>query len=519
MTSIRGARSQRINTFNVLILCFVGLGSMSYGYTASIIGTTLGQPSFIKYFELDTRSNGTDLLSTTNGLFQAGGVVGTLLLPIVSDRWGRKWGIAISAILAIISGTVLSGSTHIGEFIAFRFIAGASAFMILAAVPIWMNEVVPVKMRAGLVDIHAVFLVLGYTIQGWVGFGFFFWKGGGQNQWRPPLALQCAWPFFLLCGLFWIPESPRWLIMKDRIDEARIILDRLHSDPNDPDNEYARSEFYQIRKQIAIDKLLDSSWVGMFKKPSYRKRALLAVGTTFFIQCSGVLVINNYGPTLYKNLGFSPVKQLLYPAAWLTLTLGINTMAIPLVDRFPRNKYIAAGILGCMACLIVEAALVANFVPSNNQSALLAAVAMFFLFQIPYGFCLDGTQFAYLGELFPTHLRAKGVSLGVAMISFTNIIWLQAAPTAFITIGWKFYLVFIIPGTIGGIIVWIWFPNTNGLPLEEIAAIFGDEDEVAVYQREVVIDGGQIRDLHQEAKEKQEVYTEDMGVGDGTNRA
>lgn len=223
--------------------------------------------------------------------------------------------------------------------------------------------------------------------------------------------------------------------MQDRNDEARAILNRLHSDPNDPNDDYASSEYYQITKQIAIDRTLDSTWVTMFRKPSYRKRAFLAIGTTFFIQCSGVLVINNYGPTLYRNLGFSEVKQLLYPAAWLTLTLGINAMAIPLVDLFPRNKYISVGILGCMVTLIIEAALVANFVPSNNQAALQAAVAMFFLFQIPYGLCLDGkcpdsiptllilcthtrlgTQFAYLGELFPTHLRAKGVSLGVATI-------------------------------------------------------------------------------------------------------
>jgi hypothetical protein len=81
--------------------------------------------------------------------------------------------------------------------------------------------------------------------------------------------------------------------MNDRIDEARIILDRLHSDPSDPDNDYARSEFYQIQKQIAIDRTLGSSWITMFRKPSYRKRAFLAIGTTFFIQCSGVLVINS----------------------------------------------------------------------------------------------------------------------------------------------------------------------------------------------------------------------------------
>ncbi len=77
-------------------------------------------------------------------------------------------------------------------------------------------------------------------------------------------------------------------------------------------------------------------------------------------------------------------------------------MAMPLVDRFPRNKYIAFGVLGCMATLIVEAALVANFVPSDNHAALSAAVAMFFVFQVFYGLCLDGTQFSYLGELFPT---------------------------------------------------------------------------------------------------------------------
>ena len=109
--------------------------------------------------------------------------------------------------------------------------------------------------------------------------------------------------------------------------------------------------------------------------------------------------------------------------------------------------------MGCMLSLIIEAALVAEFVPSTNYAALQAAVAMFFIFQVFYGMCLDGTQFSYLGEIFPTHLRAKGMCLGVAMISLMNIIWLQSAPTAFVKIGWKFYLCFIIPGTIGAVIM------------------------------------------------------------------
>jgi len=142
----------------------------------------------------------------------------------------------------------------------------------------------------------------------------------------------------------------------------------------------------------------------------------------------------------------------------------------------------------CVACLIVEAALVAEFVPSNNTTALRAAVAMLFVYVVFYSLCLDGTQFSYLGEIFPTHLRAKGVCLGVSMISFMNIIWLQSAPTAFKNIGWKFYLCFIIPGFIGATVMWFYFPNTNGLPLEEVAVIFGDADEVAIYQRDLTID-------------------------------
>jgi len=86
---------QKVNAHTIFVLCMLGFGSISYGYNASIIGTTLGQPSFIAYMGLDTNPNGTDLESTTNGLFQTGGVIGTLLLPWVADKYGRKWACAV----------------------------------------------------------------------------------------------------------------------------------------------------------------------------------------------------------------------------------------------------------------------------------------------------------------------------------------------------------------------------------------------------------------------------------------
>ncbi|OAP54331.1 MFS transporter, SP family, sugar:H+ symporter [Fonsecaea erecta] len=493
-------RSQGVNFGLIAVLAVLGFGSLTYGYTAAIIGTTLGQPTFIKYFELDTRPNGTDLISTTNGLFQTGGVIGTLCLPWVLDKYGRKWACAVPAVLAIISGACMAGAVHIGMFIAFRFVAGASAFMVLAAVPVFMAEIVPVHLRGALVDIHGVMLVLGYVVQAWIGFGFYFWQSGSSVTWRPPVAVQCFFPLCLLVGLLFVPESPRWLVMQGRESEAEQIIYKLHRNKKDPDNLAAKAEFYQIQQQIAIERTLGSSWMHMFRRPSYRKRTMFGVSVGVIIQCGGVLVINNYGPSLYRLLGFSPVKQLLYPAAWLTFALGLNVISMFLIDHFPRNKYIAFGVSGCVCALICEAALVANFVPSDNHAALQAAVAMLFVYQLFYGLCLDGPQFAYIGELFPTHLRAKGVCLTVAGISAMNIIWLQSAPTAFEKIGWKFYLAFIIPASIGAIVMWFYFPNTKGVPLEEIGVLFGETDEVAVYQRDIEVDhiNHTIHDRHHE---------------------
>jgi MFS family permease len=112
--------------------------------------------------------------------------------------------------LILVSGALLAGSVHIGMFLAFRFFAGAGAFMILAAVPIWMAEVVPAYLRGFLVQTHAVVLVIGYMCASWLGFGIFHWENGGDVTWRIPFAIQCFWPLCLLLGLWWVPESRKY---------------------------------------------------------------------------------------------------------------------------------------------------------------------------------------------------------------------------------------------------------------------------------------------------------------------
>lgn len=315
------------------------------------------------------------------------------------------------------------------QFIVWRFLAGAGTFMILSAVPIYMTEAVPPRDRGMLVDIHGAALLFGYMCVIWAGYGFYFFKS--PNNWRAIFALQSTFPLIVLAMLPFLPESPRWLISKGRDEEAKRILERLHT-PQE-----AQIEFTQITKQLAIDRNLPSSYISMFKKPSYRKRSWLALGTTMGIQFSGILVINNYQPTLYSTLGYATERQLLLTGGWITLAWGSGILGCFIIDRLPRPKLIASSLFGCMICLIIVAALIANFVPSENSSALQAIIAMFYIYVVFYEVGLDGTQFAYLGELFPTHLRAKGMNLGVAGICLMNIVWLQSAPTGIAEAGWK----------------------------------------------------------------------------------
>ena len=154
-----------------------------------------------------------------------------------------------------------------------------------------MAEVVPNKMRGGLVDIHAIGFVLAYAAQGWIGVGFFFWND--VDAWRVPLAFQCVGPTILLSGLYWIPESPRYLIMKGRVDEAKAVLTRLRQRRGEPESALVATELYQIRKQVEVDRKMNASWIEMFRRRSYRKRCYYTLGITFIVQASGVLTINS----------------------------------------------------------------------------------------------------------------------------------------------------------------------------------------------------------------------------------
>lgn len=388
----------RFKVISMIFTALTGLGSVSYGYNAIVLSSTLAEPSFIHYMGLDHRQDANDLIGLTGSLFQAGGCIGALFISFFADRWGRRVGIAFPAALSVISAVLLAGSVNIGMFITFRFFAGAGACMIVSAVTLWISEVVPPNVRGSFVNVNGASILLGGVIAAWIGYGFGQFRPGDihSKQWRAPLALGTLPALILLCCLYWLPESPRWLVKQGRDNEAKQVLTRLDT----PDE--ATSEFLQIRAQIRHDAILESSWKSMITKPSYRKRTILAILTTISTQLTGPLVIVNYGPIIYSTLGFGTNKQLIYQGGWILVGLGGGLISLFIVDLISRPKLIAGGIIGSLAMLAIEAALVATYATSSeslanpNKSALQAAVAVFYVscsFLWPHNTSSHSTEF------------------------------------------------------------------------------------------------------------------------------
>ncbi|KEF54374.1 uncharacterized protein A1O9_09540 [Exophiala aquamarina CBS 119918] len=471
--------------WNFFICFMVSLGQIAFGYPASIIGVTLAQPSFLIYMNLlDVTQDPPAWLK----VFQAGAAINVFAAGYVADRWGRKAALHYCGLLSLFGGAMLTGSHNVATFIVARFFAGAGSWGYLAVTPFYSAELAPPGLRGLMVGMNGVNIALGYALASYMGLAFYYVDNPGA-QWRAPLGIALIWPFMMILVCFVIPESPRYLLMKGRIEEAREVVYKLHGKKDDPDNEFARGEFYQMSKQAELDRTLEPGWIEMFRRPSYRKRTFLAMGFAFFGQSTGVLVLNNYGPTIYAALGYDTLYQLIFQCGWITVGILGNLIGALIMDWTGRKPLLVFGLAGCCVSLILEAAMVSSFAEeATNKAGLRMGVAAAYLFLLVYSIGIDVAGVVFYSELFPNHLRAKGLALSIGVIAVTDLVYLQVAATAFAHIGWKFYLVFIIISGLGTIFAYIFLPETKNIPLEEMAKLFGDE--VVVYAEDLHIDRG-----------------------------
>lgn len=334
---------------------------------------------------------------------------------------------------------------------------------LLALVPLYQSEISPPKIRGFLVGIHGVMLCLGYALASWIGLGFYFVNASG-SQWRLPLAIQCLPPLILSCGIYLLPESPRWLIDNDRAEDALKAFESIHAESDTSmagDHDATISDFNLLRALIAHEREQKLSFLDMFKSPSMRKRCLIGFLVLFACQGTATLVINNYGPSLYKSLGFDTVSQLVIQGAWITVCPIGNFVNSLIVDRVGRTRLLMAGFVGTITALIGECVALSVYNRTGSTAANTAAVFFLFWHIACFSVTCDATSYIYASEIFPTPVRAKGLAISVSGLFVATIIFLEAAPTAFANIGWKYYTVFIACTTLSFFFVWLYCPEVR----------------------------------------------------------
>ncbi|KAJ3535859.1 hypothetical protein NM208_g6960 [Fusarium decemcellulare] len=422
---------------------FSAIGGFLFGYDSGIISSTIAQPLFIEYFEKPSDAD-------------TGGIV--------------------SSFQAVLGSALQGGAVTIAMLIAGRLFAGIAVGQLSSIVPMYCAEISPPNIRGMLSGLLQWMLSWGFLAAQWIGYGST--HANSSFQWRFPLSFQAVPAMILAIGILFLPESPRWLMEKDRAEETRETLRRLHYDGTNDD--FILAEFQEIQNSIQADgRSQTRSWSEIIKRPSWRRRLLLGCGIQAFGQLSGINVINYYGPRIYESLGITTSQSLMITGINGTTGIVENTLILLIIDRIGRIWPVTIGAFGMAGCMLTNAILNKYFPPtaSNpNADALRAQVAMNFVFQLffqPLG-CIS---WIYPAEIFPTEIRALGASLSALSNWCLNLVFAQCSPIALGDLGFNYFYFFFAFNLISAVCYILFYPETKRRTLEEMDLVFATAEE------------------------------------------
>jgi len=406
-------------------------------------------------------------LGTVIALYTIGGMFGALSCIFLGDLLGRRRTIFLASGVSIIGAILMSSSFSLAQFIVARIVLGLGTGGYTATVPVWQSELSKASHRGAHVVTEGIFIGAGIALSLWIDFGFYFitWS---SVAWRFPLAFQIVLSLMVMAFIFTLPESPRWLIKKNRLNEAReilAILEDVH-----PNSDKINADMEEIQMSLSIAGT-GSIW-DMLKMGQQRilHRTLLAATGQMFQQMCGINLITFYATTIFQqDLGLDATKSRILAAAMeICQPLG-GFLAFFTIDRFGRRKLMLISAAGMAVSMAVLAGTTSNV---NNQGALTVAVVFLFIFNFIFPIGFLGLTFLYATEVAPLHLRAAISGVATATTWIFNFLIAEITPVGFNTIQYRYYIIyaainaFIIP------VVYFCFPETNGRSLEEMDEIF-----------------------------------------------
>ncbi|MBV8141468.1 MAG: sugar porter family MFS transporter [Verrucomicrobia bacterium] len=425
------------------------LGGLLFGFdTAVIAGTTADL----------TRSFGLSnvQLGWTVAVALMGTVLGALSASIPGDRYGRRDSLRVLAVLYLISALGCAIAWNWSSLLLFRFIGGLGIGGSSVLGPMYIAEIAPAKWRGRLVGLFQFNIVAGillaYLSNYLIGLAHL-----GDQEWRWMLGVSGIPALFFFIMLFTIPRSPRWLMQKSRVDEARQVLVQIGE-------ENVEEELEDIRLSIDVEHGHAKEALFMRK---YRLPIILAITIGMFNQLSGINAILYYLNDIFARAGFSKVSGDLQAVLIGFTNLIFTVLAMSIIDKAGRKTLLLIGSVGCAASL---AGVAAVFITGTHETWL---VWLLVVFIASFAFSQGVVIWVYLSEVFPNRVRAKGQSLG----SFTHWIMNFAISFAFPVVAgvsrgapFVFFSAMMI---LQFFVVLLVYPETKGHTLEDMQRRLG----------------------------------------------
>lgn len=438
-----------LNAYLVKSTIVAALGGLLFGFdTAVIAGTT---HALTETYHLSPGSLG---LTVAAALF--GTILGAMLAGIPGDRYGRRDSLRVMAILYLISALGCAFAWDWNSLVVFRFIGGLGIGGSSVLGPMYIAEIAPAKWRGrlvGLFQFNVVFgILLAYFSNYIVGL-----QGFGAAEWRWKLGVSAVPAALFLLMLFGIPRSPRWLVKKRRVPEAREVL-RLTGEEN------YEQELQDII--VSIDAEHGHGDEPLFSR-KYRLPIFLAVTIGMFNQLSGINAILYYLNDIFMHAGFSKVSGDLQAVAIGATNLLFTMLAMSVIDRIGRKTMLLMGAVGMTVCLGGVAAIFAL----HQREYLLVWLLVGFI--ACFAFSQGAVIWVYLSEVFPNRVRAKGQSLGSFTHWFMNALISLTFPLLAATSGAAPFVFFSAMMAVQFFVVLFTYPETKGVTLEEMQKKMG----------------------------------------------
>lgn len=432
------------------------------------------------------------ILGFINSCYQLGSILAVPFAPWLNQRYGRRWSIMIGSIFMVI-GALLQGfaqhskqkvpfvvthvvcilsSATVAMYIIARMLLGVGIVFAIISGSALIGELAYPKERATLTSLFNASYFIGSILAASIAIRTSGMKG--DWSWRLPSLLQIVPSLLQICTVFCLPESPRWLISKDRDDEAFAVLTKYHAE-GDADSILVKAEMAQIRSTIKLEmEHSNQTWLDLFRTPGMRRRTLIAGFLGLFTQMSGNTLLSYYQNLLFELMGYTST----YAKTRINIANQcwsfMNAMVIAVIVTRFRRRWMFMLSAGSMTMVFMSMTIcfqrlnVASAGEFENHSAQYAALFFYFAYSPCYNIGNNSLTYTYLVELFPYAQRSMGIGFEQIFGKLGGFFSINVNPIAMKALSWKYFAIYCGWITFEFLFVYFMYPETYNRTLEEL---------------------------------------------------